>query len=79
MEIGGCNRHFVVAKDAHGHWIARETLERHIQGVFRTRREAIRFALIETTRVSLPANGPALPKARRSRRAPVRENADVAD
>jgi hypothetical protein len=50
MEIAGCNRYFVVAKDAHGHWVARETLERHIEGVFRTRREAIRFALIETTR-----------------------------
>jgi hypothetical protein len=40
-------RHFVVAQNAHGYWVARE--ERGlIEGVFVNQRDAIRFALFET-------------------------------
>jgi hypothetical protein len=50
MEIAGCRRCFTITRDAFGFWVARETAEKCIHGVFPTQREAIRFALIETTR-----------------------------
>jgi hypothetical protein len=43
----GGRRCFVVAQDDLGHWIAREKQGR-VGGIFRSRREAIRFALFET-------------------------------
>jgi hypothetical protein len=51
-------RHFVVAQNAHGYWVARE--ERGlIEGVFVNQRDAIRFALFETGNrsVSVVAGG----------------------
>ena len=40
-------RHFVVAQNAHGYWVARED-RGLIEGVFVNQRDAIRFALFET-------------------------------
>jgi len=57
-------RHFVVAQNAHGYWVARE--ERGlIEGVFVNRRDAIRFALFETgsRSVSVVAGGQTTPVA----------------
>jgi hypothetical protein len=38
--------HFEVAEDGHGHWVARDT-EGLVGGLFRTRKDALRFALDE--------------------------------
>jgi hypothetical protein len=38
--------HFEIAEDGHGHWMATDT-EGLIGGVFRTRKDALRFALFE--------------------------------
>ena len=43
----GGRRCFLVTQDEFGRWIARENQGR-VGGVFRSRREAIRFALFET-------------------------------
>jgi hypothetical protein len=50
MEIAFGHRRFVVMQNATGYWIARDTCGGCIEGVFRTQREAVRFALIETSR-----------------------------
>jgi hypothetical protein len=41
------HRQFVVAQNARGRWVARETTGM-IEGVFREQRDAVRFALYET-------------------------------
>jgi hypothetical protein len=41
------HRQFVVAQNARGKWVARET-HGMIEGVFREQRDAVRFALYET-------------------------------
>jgi hypothetical protein len=39
---------FIVSQDAHGLWVAHEEARGLVHGVFRTQRDAIRFALFET-------------------------------
>lgn len=51
-------RQFVVVRNAHGYWVARDT-HGLIEGVFTDRREAIRFALFEASdRSAVIAGGP---------------------
>jgi hypothetical protein len=38
--------HVEVAEDGHGHWLAKDT-EGLVGGLFRTRRDALRFAMLE--------------------------------
>jgi hypothetical protein len=38
--------HFEIAEDGHGHWMATDT-EGLVGGVFRTRKDALRFAMFE--------------------------------
>lgn len=55
-------RHFVVAQNARGYWVAREA-RGLIEGVFVSQRDAIRFVLFETGNrsVSVVAGGQATP------------------
>jgi hypothetical protein len=45
--VAGARRCFVVAQNPRGQWVARDR-RGMIEGVFRTQREAVRFALFET-------------------------------
>jgi hypothetical protein len=54
MEIAFGHRRFVVMRNATGYWTARDICGGCIEGVFRTEREAVRFALIETSRGAAP-------------------------
>jgi len=63
--VGDRHRYFTVSQDPRGSWIAREGTGL-IEGVFRSQRDAVRFALFETGRpesVVVIAGGPLRPRA----------------